>query len=332
MKKYILPISIVLVFVIPQMLFSHVAKTNTDAIEPAIVFTEVTADPVEANELLHVKLSGEIKQMELDDYVLGVLLGEMPAEFEYEALKAQAVAIRTYTLRRVSKQNKHDDAHICTEAACCQAFVTLEDYLNNKGSESDLQKMRSAVTETSGQVLTYNGNLIEATYFSCSGGRTEDAVDVWGTSVPYLQSVVSPGEESAAKFTQIYEFSHSQFLALLGLPEGTLLTENVITIRYTDGGGVDDLTIDNEHFSGIQLRAMLSLPSTAFSLTVTDGSVSITTKGNGHRVGMSQYGADAMAVDGSKYDEILAHYYPGTRLQIFTTNQMNAVFDKAGNL
>ena len=332
MKKYILPVSFLMAFIIPQLLFSATMKTRDARGAPVMIFTEVPTNPAESPELLMVKDINEIKQMELDDYVLGVLLGEMPAEFEYEALKAQAVATRTYTLRKVQKQNKHDDAHVCTDAACCQAFIEANDYLLHKGTEADLEKIRRAVEETSGQVLTYDGNLIEATYFSCSGGKTEDAVDVWGASVPYLQSVSSPGEESAAKFTQEQAYSKKQFLMKLGIPESTILTDTAISVTYTKGGGVEKLSVDGKTFSGVQLRSLLSLPSTAFSFVITDENIIITTKGNGHRVGMSQYGADAMAVTGRQYDEILSHYYPGTELQTFTKEQMKAVFDKAGNL
>ena len=332
MKKYILPISFVLVFIFPQLLFTFMTNNLDAETEPVASFTEVPTQPVNVGEYILVKDAEAIVEMELDDYVLGVLLGEMPAEFEREALKAQAVATRTYTMRRVQIQNKHNDAHVCTNASCCQAFVAEADYLHNTGSESDLEKMRSAVHETSGQVLTYDGNLIESTYFSCSGGRTEDAVDVWGSSVPYLQSVISPGEESASKFTQEYTYTRKQFLMRLGLADSTVLTDQTISVTYTEGGGVDRLSVDGKLFSGIQLRSLLSLPSTAFSISVSGDNISVVTKGNGHRVGMSQYGADAMAVSGSTYAEILSHYYPGTKLQTYTAEQIKEVFDKAGNL
>lgn len=332
MKKYILPISFILVFIVPQLLLSRFLNTRNADQKPVVSFTEIPPRATDFSGCLLVKDADEVKQMELDEYVLGVLLGEMPAEFEFEALKAQAVASRTYTMRKVQKQNKHKDAHICTDSSCCQAFVALEDYLNHRGSEADLGKIRRAVTETSGQVLTYNGNLIEATYFSCSGGKTEDAVDVWGADVPYLQSVPSPGEESAAKYSQEQIYTRTQFLMKLGLADSTVLTEQSMLFTYTAGGGVDKLSIDGKSFSGIQLRSLLSLPSTAFSIDISGDNITVITKGNGHRVGMSQYGADAMAVTGSKYDEILAYYYPGTELQIYTAEQMKAVFDKAGNL
>ena len=326
MKRYVLPLAFLMVFILPDVMFS-LFKVDTD--DPVVL--EETVQPLEEvrQQAIRVKDGAVVMDMELDAYVLRVLLGEIPADFEPEALKAQAVATRTYTLRKVMKQSKHDDADVCTDASCCQAFVDVNDYL---GTADDLEKMERAVSETACQVLTYQGNLIEATYFSCSGGQTEDAAAVWGTSVPYLQSVSSPGEEDAKHYEEVFSFTRQEFLTKLGLPASHPLRADTLEITYTTGGGVDQMTISGVAFSGTQLRTLLSLPSTAFSLELTDDSVSITTKGYGHRVGMSQYGADAMAVAGKTYAEILAHYYPGTELETFSVEQLNAVFDKAGNL
>ena len=196
-------------------------------------------------------------------------------------------------------------------------------------SSMDLSK--ALELETTGQVLTYQGELIEATYFSSSGGKTEDAVAVWGTSVPYLQSVSSPGEEPNNSEKQ-FQYSKQEFRAKLGLPESAVLTDDSIEMTYTQGGGVEQMTIGNQSFSGTEIRTLLGLPSTVFSLSFEKDAILLTTRGSGHRVGMSQYGAEAMAVAGSQYDEILYHYYPGTKLETLTDAQMQAVFDKAGNL
>ncbi len=250
---------------------------------------------------------GTVHEMALEEYVLGVVLGEMPASFETEALKAQAVVARTYALR----EKRHQNANICTDHTCCQAYCAPEAYT---GGKEALEKVRSAVLATAGQVVTYQGALIEATYFSCSGGKTEDAVAVWGQSVPYLQAVDSPGEEKAANYLKTVSMSASEFSAAFGGLTGTPSTW-IGKITYTNGGGVDTISIGGNTYKGTQVRQKLGLRSTAFVITVVGSSVTITTKGNGHRVGMSQYGADAMAVTGSSYGEILAHYYPGTKLQ-----------------
>lgn len=328
MKKYMLLLSFLMAFILPNLLFSHSSHERN-----VIAVPEFTGSRSEAKQqIIRVKDHDKVLEIELDDYVIGVLLGEMPADFEPEALKAQAVATRTYTLRKVQKKKKHSEADLCTDAACCQAYTSVSDYLSGSDRDKSIHKIQQAVTETTGQVLTYQGNLIEATYFSCSGGRTEDAVAVWGTNVPYLQSVDSPGEEDSKYYEQNICYSRQDFLSKLGLPESLNLTNNSFTVTYTEGNGVDHMDVSEFSFDGTQLRTLLGLPSTAFTLEVDNDNVVIFVRGYGHRVGMSQYGAESMAVNGKTYDEILMHYYPGTKLETFTQEQINAIFDKAGNL
>lgn len=261
-----------------------------------------------------IQSDGTVADMELDDYLVGVVLQEMPAEFELEAQKAQAVVARTYALRRYTLAPKHEGGAVCTNSACCQAYISPEDYIAGGGSQLAVDNARAAVGATSGEVLTYDGVLIEATYFSCSGGRTEDAAAVWGADVPYLQAVDSPGEEGATHFTDTVTFTAGEFADALGVTlAGSPLTW-LGEVTYTDGGGVDTMVIGGVAYKGTTLRQSLGLRSTAFSMTATGDHIVVTTKGFGHRVGMSQYGADAMAVAGSGYDAILAHYYPGTSL------------------
>lgn len=260
-----------------------------------------------------VRTGDALEYKALEDYLTGVVLAEMPASFEMEALKAQAVVARTYTMRANETGGKHGDGSICTDYACCQAYIAPDEYLVQGGTKENVDKIREAVTSTLGRVLTYQGELIEATYFSCSGGSTEDAAAVWGTEYPYLQAVESPGEENAAYFTDSATFTPEQFRNALGEslegPPDTWFGE----VTYTDGGGVDTMVIGDKTYRGTELRTLLSLRSTAFSVTVGE-EIIISTRGFGHRVGMSQYGADAMAVAGKSFEEILAHYYPGTVL------------------
>ena len=274
---------------------------------------ETIPETVAATVSLPMRLrnpDGTVSEMEMDTYLVNVLLAEIPAEFELEAQKAQAVTARTYTRKAGETGGKHGDGSVCTKSSCCQAYITEEDYLLQGGTQEGIDKIRKAVQATSGYVLTYEGTLIEATYFSCSGGHTEDAAAVWGSEFPYLQAVESPGEENAAHFTDMVTFTHRQFQNALGIlpPEDT---ETWIgEVSYTAGGGVADMEIGGEVFTGTQLRSLLGLRSTNFTITVGE-KITITTMGYGHRVGMSQYGADAMAVAGSSYEEILRHYYPG---------------------
>lgn len=268
----------------------------------------------ESIQTLPVLWQDKIQIMDLDTYLIGVVLAEMPATFEMEALKAQAIAARTCALECTLTRDKHPEGAICTDSGCCQAYMPVDAYRDDGGTEENIQRIYTAVTETSGEVLTFNGQLIEATYFSCSGGRTEDAVAVWGTEVPYLQSVLSPGEEHADIFTNTVTFSAEEFSALLGRTLSGNPTTWFGTVTRTRGGGVATMVIAGQTYTGTQLRSLLSLYSTAFSIYATKDTVSVTTSGKGHRVGMSQYGADAMAVKGHSYEEILSYYYPGTRI------------------
>lgn len=270
--------------------------------------------PRETVEIL-VRFGETSSPMDLEEYLVGVVLGEMPASFELEALKAQAVAARTYTWKAAQSAGKHGDGSVCTDSQCCQAYVSQEAYLAQGGVQEGLNKIRQVVEDTVGLVLTYEGELIEATYFSCSGGSTEDAAAVWGTAYPYLQAVDSPGEEEAPYDTDTVVYTPQSFLNALGISLTGSPTQWFGQTTYTDGGGVDTLAIGSEVYTGVYLRAALGLRSTAFTLEATDSEICITTHGYGHRVGMSQYGADAMAATGSTYGQILAHYYPGTTLE-----------------
>lgn len=261
---------------------------------------------------------GQIIQIDLDEYLTCVVLAEMPVSFEDEALKAQSIVARTYTLRAANGAAKHEQAAVCTDSACCQGYMEVETFLNKGGKEKDVQRIRNLVASTAGQVLTYEGELIEATYFSCSGGATEDAVAVWGTDVPYLQSVESPGEEHATHYTDTVTFSAADFAERLGVKLSGKPADWFGSVTYTNGGGVDTMTIGGEIYSGTALRSLLGLRSTAFEAAVDADTIRITTHGYGHRVGMSQYGADAMAASGSTYPEILAYYYQGTEVTQYT--------------
>ena len=310
--------AIILGAVVPAVFFRIAQHCVVREQENAVTQPTYQQPDAETDSLLPVLMeNGEIRMMVMDDYVTAVVLAEMPTDFETEALKAQAVVARTYALRRVTTGNKHPQQAVCTDSACCQAYCADPEHTF---SAQTVEKIRGAVRQTQGQVLTYGGSLIEATYFSCSGGMTEDAAAVWGEDIPYLQSVESPGEEGAAHYVDTVSFSASEFSDKLGKELSGQPGEWIGPITYTEGGGVDTICIGGEQYSGTQLRSLLGLRSTAFLITGAGDTVTVTTKGFGHRVGMSQYGADAMAVRGSTYEEILAHYYPGTVLEKWPDN------------
>ena len=280
-------------------------ESTTESLEPQ--------DP-EPYRIPVLSMDGQVVSMELDAYIVGVVLAEMPASFEPEALKAQAVVARTYALKRVEEGVRHPQGAVCTDPGCCQAYISPEEYQKDRGNLSDILKITMAVEATTGQVLTYNSDLAEATYLSCSGGRTEDAAAVWGTDIPYLQSVDSPGEEQALPYRKTISFTAAEFAGALGRELSGRPEDWLGVVTYTQGGGVATMVVAGISYSGVRLRRLLGLNSTAFTMTVADGMILITTLGKGHRVGMSQYGADAMAVTGSTCQQILCHYYPGTKI------------------
>ena len=259
-------------------------------------------------ETIGVLTKDGLRQMLLDDYLTGVLLGELPESFAFEAKKAQAVVARTYALR-VAAGDRHNGA-VCTDSGCCQSYREAAD-----AGAAAARKAAEAVRQTAGMVLTYNGQLIDATYFSCSGGSTEDAVAVWGTEIPYLQSVASPGEEHATHYADTVSFTFQEFRKALqrDLPEDPSRWLGAVT--YTDSGSVESMSIGGVSYAGTQLRKLLGLRSTVFTVELGQNAVVIHTKGFGHRVGMSQYGADAMARAGKDFAQILHHYYQGVVLE-----------------
>lgn len=313
-------IGLVLPGVVLHLVTAHTPETQeeiTQLVSPTETEATVsaTAAPEPAHSVLVRQESGEVTEQNLEEYLVGVLLGEMPVSFEREALKAQAVVARTYSVKAGTNGGKHGDGSICTRSVCCQCYVSPEAYIENGGTEEGIDKVRQCIAETAGLVLTYEGSLIEATYFSCSGGRTEDAVAVWGSDFPYLQATDSPGEEKAAHYADSCSFSPSEFASKLGIAVPESQSGWIGVPVYTEGGGISEITIGGKPFSGTELRKLLNLPSTAITIQSGNGEILIHTRGYGHRVGMSQYGAEAMAVAGSTYEDILRHYYRGVSLE-----------------
>lgn len=275
------------------------------------------ASPDQNPIMLKLKVGEEIQQLELEAYLQGVVLAEMPASFAIDALRAQAVAARTYTMKHC-RSGRHGENTLCADPGCCQAYIAPESYVLQGGSWGSVQRVCGAVKDTAGEVLVYSGDLIDATYFSCAGGRTEDAQSVWGQYVPYLQSVPSPGEEATAHYSDSKTFSADGFQQALGIRLYGPVSAWFSDVTLTDGGGVDRITIGGVAYRGTTIRTLLGLRSTAFSVSYTDDTVTFHTRGFGHRVGMSQYGANAMALEGKTYRQILQHYYPGTVLEEIT--------------
>ena len=308
----------------PAMARQEAAREET----PRVLVIEETipaAAPQKANEptderTVTLLTPDGTRELELDEYLTAVVLCEMPPDFEPEALRAQAVAARTFACRQM-RGGKHEGGAVCADSACCQAWRSEEELRERFGADfkADWQKAADAVTATHDEVLTYDGALIDATFFSCSGGRTEAAVAVWGSDVPYLQSVESYGEQAALRYASEAEFSPEEFREkildiapdadLTGAPEIWLGA-----VSYTDGGGVDEIMIGGAALTGVQMRSAFGLNSTQFTLEFADGAFHFSVLGYGHRVGMSQYGANYMAQQGYSYRVILPYYYRGAQI------------------
>ena len=266
---------------------------------------------------LPVSVEGELVSMSLRDYVLGAVLGEMPTSFAPEALKAQAVACRTYAMRQYTRR-KHGAAAVCTDPGCCMNWIDPEAYGKEQGDPS-LKAAETAVEETDGMVIFYGEELITATFFSSSGGRTENAADVWGGELPYLHAVDSPGEASPWNDAEV-TLPQEEFVSVLqDANEMAMFPGNgenwIGELTYTEGGGVATAELGGCIYTGVQLRRLFHLRSTLFSLERVGDTVVFTTHGFGHRVGLSQYGAEAMAERGCSYQEILQWYYQGTQIR-----------------
>ena len=281
---------------------------------------------MKGNETIRVYITetGEIEEVNLEDYICGVVSNEMPANFEKEALKAQAVTARTYLAsKKLNRCTLHEGIDIC-DSTHCQVYTSKEKRLEKWDADYANEywnKIKEAVDETSGQVLSYEGELVlYPQFFSTSSGQTEKSEDVYLGEIPYLRSVASTGEESAPKYTSDKTLKISDFVYLLNsnFTNLNVTVENIknnFNIKSSSAaGGVIKLNINNVEIRGVDFRKALSLNSTNFTYEFNGDYITFHCKGYGHGVGMSQWGANAMAKNGSNYEEILKHYYTGVEI------------------
>lgn len=262
-------------------------------------------------------MTSQSEEMKLEDYLVGVVAAEMPASFEEEALKAQAVAARTYTFYKSDNDGHKED--VCTDSNHCQAYLTKEEMATNWGNDYPFyfEKIKNAVYSTKGEIITYNHEPAMAVFHSMGGGKTENSADVWGNSVPYLVSVDSPGEEVAANYNTTLRLSFDEFKSKIQSVYPSAIINSYTDISQpvlTEGGHVKSILIGSVSIPGTSIRSIFSLRSTKFQLSFEGNTVTFLVTGYGHGVGMSQYGANAMAKTGKSYKEILSHYYQGTTL------------------
>ena len=302
---------------------------------------EDTADPVETPMLGNIMLKifrsslNEIVEMELEEYIEGVVSAEMPASFHLEALKAQAVVARTYALHKANAGGKggcqsHPGADLCTESICCQAWESEEDALGKWPSQEAayfLERIREAVSSTRGRIAVYEDNPISAVYHSTCGGKTEDAPEAWsgGAFSPYLQSVEcgycrhSPYYETevALDLTAYVAALNKEKEALPVLADGKVPLLEILRRSPSGRNLLIRVGKPGPVYSGNELRDLLGLPSTWFEWQVEGEKIVFSSKGHGHGVGLCQFGADGLAREGKNYEDIIKHYYLGVETEIY---------------
>lgn len=252
--------------------------------------------------------NGTILEIELEEYIVGVVAAEMPASFSSEALKSQAVVARTYALRKIT------EGEILTDTVSTQAYIDTNQMKTKWGTEFSkyYNKINKAVSETKGEYITYQGNYINAVYHSTSNGYTEDAVNVWKENYPYLKSVESSWDKSVNSYERTITRDYQNLLEVTGLNKEKV---EIKILSRNASGRVETVQIGNKTYTGVEFRNLLGLRSTDFDIEVTDNNIKITTRGYGHGVGMSQYGANEMAKLGYSYQQIIKHYYTGVKIQ-----------------
>ena len=301
MKKLI--VVALLVIIIPFLFVKIFVQTDE------IKFKYIT------NNTIRVKneKTGQITKIPFEEYIKGVVAGEMPATFELEALKAQAVASRSYAMYQMTATKDKDYDVLNTTAN--QVYLTDEQLKANWKDEytEKLNKIKTAIAETTGEYLTYKGQIVNAMFFSTSVGKTENSEEVFVSALPYLRSVDSIWDQDSPVYTDTYTFDLKDFYTKLNLPYNEKLTIEVT--EKTSTGRTKKLKINNQELNGRDVATKLSLRSNYFDIVQNENKITITTKGFGHGVGMSQYGANGMAKEGYKYDQILKHYYQNTEIK-----------------
>lgn len=269
-----------------------------------------------SNMTIRIKRSatGNIDVVPIEEYIVGVVSGEVPISFEMDALKAQAVAARSYVLKQL-EYNRNNDYDV-VDTVMNQVYLDSDQLKDRWGDDyvTNLNKAKMAVLETKGEYLDCNGSVVEALFFSTSAGYTENSGEIFPTQQPYLKSVASTWDADVSPvFNDYFYFTLGDFYSKLGLGYDDNLRVEVINTTST--GRVKQIKINDKLFSGDDVQYLLGLRSTFFTIIQDGSNITINTKGFGHGVGMSQYGAQGMALNGYKYDEILKYYYQGVEIK-----------------
>ncbi|MCM1053079.1 MAG: stage II sporulation protein D [Ruminococcus sp.] len=280
-------------------------------LEIPILSGEASSDEDKGNTVLisNNKDKSNPYYVDLEEYIIGVVAGEMPASFNMEALKAQAVAARTYAIYKMQNLNNY----VLSTTVSDQVYLDDKKMMSKWGNDYEYyyNRVKEAVEETKGEVLTYNGDVIIAYYFAISNGYTEDAKDVFNENRDYLVSVESNWDKKYQSYASNRTISKNTFCSKLGITCDTVSIGKVIR---SDNNYVREITINGKKFTGLEVFRKLGLKSTDFTITVNNNEIVIKTLGFGHSVGMSQYGAQGMASEGYSYQDILKHYYKNTEI------------------
>ena len=328
MKRFLkfLMIFILVIFILPALCTRKTIDTNAN--------TEVNENNVSNSDnipvydyskygtikLYHSKAE-TIEELPIDEYLYGVVSAEMPATYEMEALKAQAIVSRTYTLYQIiNGKSKHGEAELCDDSKCCQAWISKDDRFakwKEAVIETNWNKIVTSVKDTSGKIIVYDNKPIGAFFHSNSGGKTENVANVWGSSsMPYLQSVETSGENDYSQYSSEVVLKKDELLDKLKQKYNDISidfnSEKPIEIlEYTESKRVKTIKFGNTTLSGTETRSLLGLKSTMFSVNIDGDNVVFSVVGYGHGVGMSQTGADSMAKNGYNCDDIIKHFYTG---------------------
>ena len=325
---------LIILFMIIIPILSIENKNNKDLneyIEEIDVIEETSSELIsdiyiDGNEKVKVyrTLQDKIEEVDIEEYICGVVANEMQVSFEDEALKAQAIASRTYLVsKKMNNCRVGDGSDIC-DSTHCQVYSSKDELISKWGEENGEKywnKIKAAVEDTKGMVLSYKGELVlYPLFFSTSSGKTESALDSSFGDIPYLASVESLGEEVAPKYNTTKEILLSDLALSINskYPTSGINTNNLSSklkiIERSEAGGVITLAVGNDKINGSDFRFIAGLNSTNFTYSINDNKIIFACKGYGYGVGMSQWGANVMAKEGILYDEILKHYYTGVNI------------------
>lgn len=307
---------LIVVILMPIAIFTSYdeVENTTDVFETKKLSVEIPIKEDEEEDAITVSLSMNADKtdaftMNLEDYVIGVVAGEMPASFQMEALKAQAVASRTFALYKMDATKDY----VLSATINDQVYLTVEDMKKKWGNDYEYyyNRVKEAVLATEGEILTYHGDIASTYYFAISNGYTDDALTVFNENKDYLVSVPSTWDKNYQSYSSIYKLDKNSFCSKLDITCGNITVSDVIR---ASNNYVRSININGKTFTGIEVFQKLNLKSTDFTIKLNGDAVEISTYGFGHGVGMSQYGAQGMATEGSTYQDILAHYYQDTEI------------------